>query len=210
MSRILIASASTHGHTAKIAARIAAVLREQGHLVDECDDLSVSDPLPSDYDVAIVGASVHAGHHQEIVVDWARRHAIGLNTVPSAFFSVCLTAADDSEESRVATRAYLDDVEDRTGWLPRKRTTFAGALQYREYDFMTRLIMRVLMHRGHHPSDTGHDYDFTDWEAVERFARICAELAPSPEGNYGADDGVRTVGAPGDRRQAAGMPIVSL
>ncbi len=30
--------------------------------------------------------------------------------------------------------------------------------------------MRVLMHKGGHPSDVTRDYDFTDWEAVERLA----------------------------------------
>ena len=67
-------------------------------------------------------------------------------STPSAFFSVCLTAADDSEESRTATREYLDEFVERTGWTPHRSTTFAGALQYREYDFPTRLLMRLLMH----------------------------------------------------------------
>jgi menaquinone-dependent protoporphyrinogen IX oxidase len=32
---------------------------------------------------------------------------------PSAFFSVCLSAADDTEESRAATRGYIDDFVER-------------------------------------------------------------------------------------------------
>ena len=54
--------------------------------------------------------------------------------------------------------------------------TFAGALQYREYDFATRLVMRLLMSRGHHPTDAPRDYDYTDWEAVDRFAQHFAEV----------------------------------
>src|SRR5829696_8321467 len=96
--------------------------------------------------------------------------------MPSAFFSVCLTAVDDTDEAHATTRDYLDDFEERTGWTPRRRTTFAGALQYREYGFLTRLVMRVLMKRGDHPTDTRRDYDYTDWEAVEAFARDCAAL----------------------------------
>jgi menaquinone-dependent protoporphyrinogen oxidase len=54
--------------------------------------------------------------------------------------------------------------------------SFAGALQYREYDFVTRLVMRVLMRRGDHPTDVTEDYDYTDWDDVERFGRAYAAL----------------------------------
>ena len=62
---------------------------------------------------------------------------------------------------------------------PREAITFAGALQYREYDFMTRLLMRMLMRRGDHPTDVTRDYDYTDWEAVEAFARRFAAMVAS-------------------------------
>ncbi len=176
MSKILIAFASTHGQTAKIAARIAAVLRANGHLVDIRDDVADADPTPNEYDVVIAGASIHGGHHQEELVRWARGHGTSLNMRPSAFFSVCLTAADDTDEARADTHDYLDDFEERTGWTPSLRTTFAGALQYREYTFVTRLAMRVLMVRGGHSTDIRRDYDYTDWDAVEAFARACAAL----------------------------------
>lgn len=173
MSRILIAYASTHGHTAKIANRLAEVLRAEGAEVD----LATKDvPGPEGYDAVLVGASIHAGHHQRDIVDWVKHNARTLNHVPSAFFSVCLTAADDTDESREATQGYLADFEERTGWTPTRRTTFAGALQYREYDFGTRLLMRLLMKRMHHPTDASRDYDYTDWDAVAAFARECAPV----------------------------------
>ena len=46
MSTFLIAYASTHGHTAKIVARIVDVLRAAGHAADVCDDVASADPLP--------------------------------------------------------------------------------------------------------------------------------------------------------------------
>ncbi len=45
------------------------------------------------------------------------------------FFSVCLTAADDTEEARAATRGYLDGFVEQTGWTPGRSATFAGAVQ---------------------------------------------------------------------------------
>ena len=173
MTRTLVVYASTHGHTAKIAARVAetvggADVREVG---------AAGDVSPRDYDVVVVGASIHGGSHQEEAVRWAREHAVTLNELSSAFFSVCLAAAEDSDESRAATRRYIDDFLDDTGWAPGRTITFAGALQYLEYDFMTRLLMRLLMKHGHHPTDVAQDYDYTDWAAVDRFGRDCASMA---------------------------------
>lgn len=180
MARFLLVYASTHGHTGRIAERVAAGLRAVGHDVVLDDRAGETDPRPGDYDAVVVGASIHAGHHQREIIDWARHHAVSLNMLPSAFFSVCLTAAEDDEQARAAVRGFLDDFEDRTGWLPRLRTTFAGALQYREYGFWTRLSMRVLMHRGGHPSDISRDHELTDWPAVDAFAVRCAKLVPAP------------------------------
>lgn len=184
MPKILIVYASTHGHTAKIARRIGAALEHEGATVDLHD--VGGEPAPSGYDAVVVGASIHAGHHQRELVGWAARHRGDLAAVPSAFFSVCLTAADDTEESRAATRGYIDDFVERTGWTPARTTTFAGALQYREYDFVTRLMMRLLMRHSHHETDASRDYDYTDWDAVERWAhelstQISRPLERSPQ-----------------------------
>lgn len=180
MSNVLIVYASTHGHTGKIASRIGRVLTNAGHDCELHSIATATDLTISDYDVVIVGASIHAGHHQKELLEWAEQHATLLNMVRSAFFSVCLSAAEDTGESRQVTRDYLDDFEERTGWTPRRRTTFAGALQYREYDFMTRLAIRLMMHRGGHPTDTSHDYDYTNWDAVDTFALGCAATAATP------------------------------
>ncbi len=183
MTRVLVVGASTHGHTAKIARRIADGLRAEGIRVALHDVTSADLVDLAAYDAVVAGGSVHAGRHQAELTAWARRNALALNAMPSAFFSVCLAAADDSDESRRAAQDYLDDFEERTGWTPRRRATFAGALQYREYEFMTRLAVRLMMAYGHHPTDTRQDFDYTDWAAVDAFARICAALAaraPAP------------------------------
>jgi menaquinone-dependent protoporphyrinogen oxidase len=175
MPGVLIVYGTTHGHTEKIAARIGEAAESQGagvlvRRVDEMDD------SPAGYDAVIVGASIHAGHHQREVIDWVKRHRDELEGKPNAFFSVSLSAAEDTDESREANRKYIDDFTDETGWTPAESVIFAGALQYLEYDFMTRLLMRLLMRRDGHPTDTSQDYDYTDWEAVEEFGRRCAEM----------------------------------
>src|SRR4051812_43475979 len=174
MPDVLILYASKHGHTAKIARRIAATMRERGCEPDLRSADSAGETTPAGYAMVVVGASIHAGHHQREIVDWAKEHQVELAAKPSAFFSVCLAIADDTDEARASARKYIDDFEDETGWTPDTTTTFAGALQYLEYDFMTRTLIRLMMRREGHPTDTSRDFDYTDWDAVERFAADCA------------------------------------
>jgi len=174
--RALVLYASTHGQTEKVALRISEVMRDQGvEAVAEKAD-GGSDIDPSNFDTVVVGASIHAGHHQRAVLDWVKAHAPTLNSMPSTFYSVSLSAAEDSAESREANRKYIDDFSDETGWSPTETAFFAGALQYREYDFMTRLLMRLISKHQHQPTDTSRDYEYTDWEQVESFARKCGAL----------------------------------
>jgi menaquinone-dependent protoporphyrinogen oxidase len=176
----LVVYASTHGHTGRIAARVADVLRSAGASVTCARVEAAGAERVSDYDLVVVGASIHHGQHQDEAEDWVRHHATALNGVPSAFFSVSLAAADHGDrESQTALRRWIDDFLDDTGWTPRHTIAFAGALQYREYDFLTQMMMRVLMKQGHHPTDVTRDYDYTDWAAVEDFARDCAAMLQS-------------------------------
>ena len=179
MKQVLVLYGSTHGHTAKIASRIADVLERAGTPTEVRRADANSDPVPGDYAAVVVGASIHAGHHQREIVAWARRHATGLGAMPTAFFSVSLSAADDTDEARAAARKYLDDFVEETGWTPARTASFAGALQYLEYDFFTRLLIKMMMHRGGHPTDSSQDYDYTDWDEVVRFGRRVAELLPA-------------------------------
>ena len=184
MPNVLILYASTHGHTRKVASCIAATLERDGVTVAQ-HDVRAGGPEPAalDFDAVLVGASIHVGHHQREVIEWAERNRTGLGMRPSAFFSVCLTAADDTDESRAATRGYLDDFVEQTGWTPERSVPFAGALQYLEYDFATRLLVRLLMRKQGRPTDASHDYDFTDWDAVEHFAHACTTSLTTPAGD---------------------------
>ena len=108
----------------RIAARIAAALEDDGATVDlHLLHGNKTQPTPQDYDAVILGASIHGGHHQRALVKWAERHHTALDLKPSAFSSVSLTAADDDEEARAATRGYLDDFVEKTGWTPSRSAT---------------------------------------------------------------------------------------
>ncbi len=170
MPRALLLYATTHGHTSKIASRVAETLRAHAVEVDVLDVKTAVDADPRDFDAVIVAASLHAGHHQRPIVDWVKSHRDALGGLSTAFLSVSLTAAEDSEEARAATRKSIQDFQDETGWSPGVAQAVAGSLQYREYDVFTRLLMRLKMRHGGHETDTAQDYEYTDWEALERFA----------------------------------------
>jgi menaquinone-dependent protoporphyrinogen oxidase len=181
MAEVLLLYASTHGHTGKIAERIAGGLRAGGVEEVEVRDASDGGAIdPERYDAAVVGGSLHAGHHQPEIVEWVKGHRAALEERPSAFFSVSLTAAEDTDEAREATQRCIDEFLELTGWTPGRTVPTAGPLQYREYDVFTRVLMRLMMRRGGHPTDASHDYDYTDWGAVERFGREFGALVGEP------------------------------
>lgn len=175
--RILVVYATTHGHTEKIAGRIAEAMRAEGADVELTELAGAGVPGPQRCDMVVVAASVHAGHHQHELVDWAKANRRALAEQRSAFISVSLQAAEDSDEARDATQEHIDRFVEDTGWQPSHSVAVAGALQYQEYDLFTRLLMRLLMRRGGHPTDTSHDYDYTDWDALDRLGRELAEMA---------------------------------
>jgi menaquinone-dependent protoporphyrinogen oxidase len=180
--RVLVLYASTHGHTRKIADRIGVVLERSGvharvrgvHEPGGTRDLG-------EFDGVIAGASVHGGHHQDEMLTWLGEHHTRLSAMPSAFFSVSLTAADDTDEARAAVRDMIDDVLDATGWIPRECVAFAGALQFKEYNLPTRVVMRLIAHQHDPHVDVHEDTDYTDWAAVERFAEAFAATLFSSE-----------------------------
>ena len=175
----LVVYASTHGHTAKIATRLAEAMRADGLEVDLRDVASAEKVLPGRYDLVVVGASIHRDEHQKEIVEWVRARYEALTEMPSVFISVSLTAAEDTEEALAATQRCIDVFCDESGWIPQRTERVAGCLQYREYDVFTRQLMRLLMRRMGHPTNASQDYDYTDWDAVDRLGRQIGALDPA-------------------------------
>jgi menaquinone-dependent protoporphyrinogen oxidase len=177
VSNVLVLYASTHGHTERIAMRIGETLRADAHEVRVVNVEKTARVDAATFDVIVVGASVHAGHHQPEMSRWLREHAATLSAVPVAFFSVSLTAADDSDEARQATESYIDEFLEDTGLRPSLAVPIAGALQYREYNLPTRVLIRLIAKHKGLDTDTSIDTVYSDWDAVDRFAHGAGALA---------------------------------
>jgi menaquinone-dependent protoporphyrinogen oxidase len=175
MSRILLLYATTEGQAALIAERIAHVLRDKGHNV-ELLPADATQPIldPSAYDGVVIGASIHYGHHPAYLHKLISRHREVLAARPCAFFSVSLSAGGPRPKLAAAQR-YLDKFMRKTGWQPQLTISFAGALKYSVYGPIKRRVMIVFMTLGGGETDTSRDYEYTDWDAVERFAITYAQ-----------------------------------
>lgn len=174
--KILALYGSRFGQAKAVLGRIVRVLGDAGHSVTVVDAKA---PPPGmaveDYDGVVVAASIIMGRHESYVRRWAKANAAALAELPGAFVSVNGTSPESDREWRAAANRYLAQFLAQTGWRPRWTATFSGALRYSRYGPITRWIMKKIAKKEGGPTDTSRDYEFTDWEAVERFANMLAE-----------------------------------
>jgi menaquinone-dependent protoporphyrinogen oxidase len=152
---------------------MAAAIRDGGHEVElhEAKDMRRA-LIPAGFDGIIVGGSVHAGDHQSSVREFAKRNREKLGNMPSAFFSVSLTSADSDAEAEAESQGLVEKFIVETGWRPAQTERIAGALVYTQYNIFVRHLMKLIAKsHGRAELDTSRDFDFTDWDAVDRFAR---------------------------------------
>lgn len=176
MKRAAIIYHSVEGHTAKIADEIARTMAVPGVPVDVFPLREAPASLDA-YDGVVIGGSVHLGHHHRDLLSFIRTHVPRLGGRPTAFFSVSMTAAKDDDDSKALIREVVESFLDQAGWQPDMVAIFAGALPYTQFGFLKRHLVRQFARRMGHPTDTSRDYDFTDWEAVRRFAAAFVSAA---------------------------------
>jgi menaquinone-dependent protoporphyrinogen oxidase len=137
---------------------------------------SAAAPAPTGYDAVAVAASVHAGGYQRPVRKWIQTHAQTLEPKPSAFVSVCLGVLQREEQVQQEVARTVSEFLDTCGWHPAMTAVFAGALPYRKYNVVMRWVMKRIVAKAGGDTDTSRDYEYTDWAAVEEFARRFGEL----------------------------------
>lgn len=185
MKPIAILFATREGQTRRIAEHVAATLRARG-LETVVYDLGSLPPAFAlrDHAAALLAASVHVGHHEREMVDFVRMHRTELESLPTAFLSVSLAEAgaerssstpEQKEQAAKAVREVIDAFFAETQWHPARVRPVAGALLYTQYGFLTRFMLRMIAKRSGGDTDTSRDYEYTDWEALDRFVGEMAE-----------------------------------
>lgn len=170
---LLIVYASSYGQTERIAKRLAEVARREGASVTLASADALRSPLhPAAFERIVVAGSVKWGKHQRSIVRFVRCNLPALTAADTNFVSV--SGAAGSEHGQAQAREYVDVFLARTGWKPAAVTLFAGGLAFSKLRWLTKRIVIATDRKLGIVRDPSRDYDYTDWEAVDRFA---AELA---------------------------------
>jgi len=168
--------ATTEGQTRRIAERLAATLHGLG-FDSRAVDMAGPEAAHVDWTRvrgAIVGASLHAGKHQKAADRFVRTHVADLNYLPTAFYSVSLSAASKNQTEVKAAEDLARAFPEARGWKPVHVASLAGRLAYREYGFFIRFVMKRIARKEGAPTDTSQDYELTKWEEVDWLAHELA------------------------------------
>ena len=169
MTTFLVVFHTSEGQTARIADHIASVLRSLGDEVEVHDVAGA--PPPEHFDGVVVGDSIHVVRHSKALTRYVHDHVAVLNRLPAALFQVSLTSADPDAEHTATAQGLVQELLDRTKFDPDLVGLFAGALVYTQYGYFKRRVMRAVSRREGGDTDMTHDHEYTDWQAVEQFAR---------------------------------------
>jgi len=182
MANVLIVYATKHGQTEKIARHIEKTLVAGGHGVELIDsDRRTEQPELERFATVVIGAPIHASGYPRSIVRFVRRHRSTLERVRTVFFSVGLAVASRTSDGRAQTLEVVEKFVRQTGFRPARVELFAGALLYTKYNPLIRFIMRRIVAKEGGDTDTSRDYEYTDFQAVERFARELVESLPGIE-----------------------------
>lgn len=170
MARVLIVYESKYGQTHKIAKYLCDRMNTQGHTVEMMNARHLRAVAFSNYDGVIVGAPIYMRSYPRKLRHWVRNHSENLNRTPSAFFSVCMEVLRKDERSQRDLLRISEDFFKKTGWYPKRRKVFAGAVRFTRYNWFVKPVMKWFAIRSGDMPDTNRDYEFTKWNEVARFS----------------------------------------
>ena len=169
MHQTLIIHSSTDGHTKTICERISNFLNSRNEIkiisLDEATKFDLSA-----FSKIIIGASIRYGKHSEKLYEFITLNKNLLDQKQSIFFSVNVVARK-SEKNTPETNPYIKKFLKISNWKPKKIGVFAGKVDYPNYSFFDKYIIKFIMLLTNGPTDTSQSYEFTDWSKVEEFAK---------------------------------------
>ena len=168
MFKFLIIYSTTDGHTKMICERIKNFLTD-GNLVElfSLEDAKKVDL--SNFEKIIIGASIRYGKHSKELYKFINLNKNILDQKKCAFFSVNVVARKP-EKNTAETNPYINKFLKISKWRPNKIKVFAGKVDYPNYNFFDKYIIKFIMFITNGPTDTSQSYEFTDWSKVDDFS----------------------------------------
>tara|TARA_B100000965_G_scaffold102575_1_gene84401 strand:- start:634 stop:1161 length:528 start_codon:yes stop_codon:yes gene_type:complete len=164
----LIIYSSTDGHTRIICKRIIDLLKDGNTTklisLEEAKNLDMSK-----FNKIIIGASIRYGKHSKDLYKFIELNKSILDRKQSVFFSVNVVARKP-EKNSPDTNPYIKKFLKISKWKPKKIRVFAGKVDYPNYNFFDKYIIKLIMFITSGPIDTSQSYEFTDWSKVDEFA----------------------------------------
>ncbi|MEM9475791.1 MAG: flavodoxin domain-containing protein [Pseudomonadota bacterium] len=163
--KLLILFATIEGQTRKIADHLAQAAEEMGHTVvmhdADTDDVGLA---LGGVDRVVLAASVHRRRHPQSFEKLVQSQADALKGLPTLLYSVSLCAAFD--EGLKEAQTYVDEMCDRTGFVPSETVLVGGALQFDKYQDYEAWIVRYIALGLRNYDKAEGDREFTDWDAL--------------------------------------------
>ena len=170
--KTLILYSSVDGQTLKIINRIIELTEGEVTLVNIDDQPTIDFSL---YHKVLIGASVRYGNFRKNLLEFVNRHKTQLDSLPTAFFVVCLTARKP-EKAIPANNAYMAKFDQLSQWQPSLKGVFAGALLYSRYNWWQTLLIQMIMKMIGGSTDSSQDIELTDWSKVKTFSKDFSAL----------------------------------
>ena len=169
MSVSLIIYSSTDGHTKTICERMINFSNDKNSVkilsLNEATKIDLSE-----FNKIIIGASIRYGKHSKKLYNFIDNNKIILDQKESSFFSVNVVARK-SEKNSPETNPYIKKFLKISKWTPKKVGVFAGKVDYPNYGFFDKYIIKLIMFITKGPTDTSQSFEFTDWSKVDDFAK---------------------------------------
>ena len=166
---LLIIYSSTDGHTKIICEKIRNNLKHSSNVELVSLDHALNLDL-SKFNKIVIGASIRYGRHSNDLYKFIKFNKDILEQKETAFFSVNVVARK-IEKSDPETNPYIKKFLKISNWKPGKVAVFAGKVDYPNYRFFDKYIIKLIMFITKGPTDTTQTYEFTNWSKVDAFAK---------------------------------------
>ena len=152
MSGSLIIYSSTDGHTKTICEQIANFLNDG----DPIKLISLNEATKFnliEFNKIIIGASIRYGKHSKELYKFIELNKKILEKKKSTFFSVNVVARKPKKNTP-ETNPYIKKFLKISKWTPEKIGVFAGKVDYPNYNFFDKYIIKFIMFITGGPTDT--------------------------------------------------------